>query len=506
MADAERGFSTVAVVGTGTMGRGIAQLFAQGGLRTLVFDVDPRQTEAAVTFVERMVRRRAEKGEIDGAEADAVIARLTPMDDLDGLAEAELVVEAVAERLDVKQELFRRLEGVVADDAVLATNTSSLLVTAVADGCARPGRVAGYHFFNPVPLMKLVEVVRGERTEATVVARLRRLADALGHRAVTTTDSPGFLVNHAGRALTTEGLQIVHEGVAEPATVDRLMREAAGFRMGPFELFDLMGLDVSGPVLESIYEQFFHDPRYRPTPLPRRRVAARLFGRKVGEGFYRYADSKIVRPPEPDPPSVAPAARVWVDRRDDAGHAVADRLVRLGATLDDGAAPAPDSLVVLAPVGLDGSAVCAELGLEPERVVAIDPLFGLEGGRRTLMALPGTDPMWRDRALALCAADGAAVSLVADSPGCVVQRIVAAIVNLGCEIAQQRVASPADIDDAVRLGLGYPLGPLSLGDRLGGDVVLRILRNIHALSGDPRYRPSHWLRRRAELGLSLHTV
>jgi 3-hydroxybutyryl-CoA dehydrogenase len=203
---------------------------------------------------------------------------------------------------------------------------------------------------------------------------------------------------------------------------------------------------------------------------------------------------------------VAPADRVWVDRRDDAGRAVADRLARLGAALDEGTAPGPDSLVVLAPVGLDGSAVCAALGLAPERVVAIDPLFGLEAGRRTLMKLPGTDPIWRDRALALCAADGASVSLVADSPGCVVQRIVAAIVNLGCEIAPQGVAAPADIDDAVRLGLGYPLGPLTLGDRLGGDVVLRILENIHALSGDPRYRPSHWLRRRAKLGLSLQAV
>src|SRR5690606_10302928 len=213
------------------------------------------------------------------------------------LAGCDLVVEAIVERLDAKRALFAELEGIVGEGCVLASNTSSLSVTAIAAGCARPQRVVGWHFFNPVPLMKVVEVVNGARTEPGIVDDMVALSRATGHLPVVAQDTPGFIVNHAGRAYGTESLKALSEGVADVPTIDRILREqvgfdGSGFRLGPFELMDLTGLDVSHPVMESIYRQFYDEARFRPSVITAQRVAAGLLGRKTGEGFYRYADGK----------------------------------------------------------------------------------------------------------------------------------------------------------------------------------------------------------------------
>lgn len=490
----------IGVIGAGTMGRGIAQLFAQSGHPVLLHDVNAQAAAEARDFVAAMLRRRAEKGELSPAEAKEAIARLTLVSDLDGFAEADLVIEAVAERLEVKQDLFGRLEAVLRPSAILATNTSSLMVTAIAAGCRRPDRVVGYHFFNPVPLMKLVEVIRGEQTDPALVERLSDLARAVGHHPVVTADTPGFVVNHAGRALYTEGLQLMQDCVAPAAAIDTLMREMAGFRMGPFELFDLTGIDVSGPVVESVHAQYFYDPRYRSSPILRRRIAAGLHGRKTGEGFYQYDGQKIRRPEEPPVPEAALPAAVFVQGDHPELRAL---LERLGVPLDPGPSPAPDSLILVVPLGRDCASLCADHGLPPERTLGIEGFFGYDGSRRCLAVPVGASPAVVATARALFARDGSAVTVCNDSVALVAQRIVAVIVNLGCEIAQQRIASPDDIDHAVRVGLGYPAGPLSLGDRYGPQRVLAVLDGLLALTGDPRYRPSGWLRRRAALGLSL---
>ncbi|NLD70447.1 MAG: 3-hydroxyacyl-CoA dehydrogenase [Limnobacter sp.] len=501
-------YKQAGVVGTGAMGRGIAQLLAQCGVPVRLYDTNAAAVESAIAQIGGIFGKLAEKGRMTADAASAAGARLQPAASLEDLAGCDLVVEAIVERLDAKRQLFSSLEGIVGDSAVLATNTSSLSVTAIAAGCKRPGRVVGWHFFNPVPLMKVVEVVQGARTERSVVDDLVALTHATGHLPVVAQDTPGFIVNHAGRGYGTESLKALSEGVADIPTIDRILREqvsfdGSGFRLGPFELMDLTGLDVSHPVMESIYRQFYDEARFRPSVITQQRTDAGLLGRKTGEGFYRYEDGRAQTPAEPTAPDLASAPTVWVAPGPRQAM-VAEAAASLGATIDTGTEPAAGSLVLVAPLGLDATA--AARGLPAERTVAIDTLFPIARGacqRRVLMTTPATQPQWRDTAHALFASDGTRVSVLRDSPGFIAQRVVAMIVSIATEIAQQRIASPGDIDTAVKIGLGYPRGPLSMGDAVGAETILEILSNMHALTGDPRYRPGSWLRRRAQLGLSL---
>jgi 3-hydroxybutyryl-CoA dehydrogenase len=385
----------------------------------------------------------------------------------------------------------------------LATNTSSLSVSAIAAACATPERVAGWHFFNPVPLMKLVEVVPGQHTAEPVVTALRGLALRMGHQPVRATDSPGFLVNHAGRGYGTEALRVLAEGVASPVEIDRILREGAGFRMGPFELFDLVGIDVTHAVMESIWHQFYGEPRFRPQPLLRRYVDAGLLGRKSGAGFYRYVDGRPQVPEEPPAPA-ATRRLIWIGAGDEADRrALRELIAEAGFAIDEAKVPSAASICVVMPLGGDATQAALAQGLDARRTVAIDPLPGF-AGRLTLMATPVTERAWLDGVHAALAASRP-VSVIRDSAGFVAQRVLAHIVNIGCDIAQQRIAAPADIDVAVRLGLGYPKGPLELGDSLGPKKILAILRGLQEAYGDPRYRPSPWLARRAALGVSLTT-
>lgn len=496
---------TLGVIGTGAMGRGIVQVAAAAGVRVLLSDARADAAREAVGFVSRMLDRAVEKGRMASADAEAAKRCMHVVDDQAALNGCDVVIEAVKEDLAVKRKLFAALEDVVGENCILATNTSSLSVTAIAAACRRPQRVAGFHFFNPVPLMKIVEVVGGALTESWVTDALENLAKRFGHYPARTVDSPGFLVNHAGRGLGTEGLRIVAEGIAGYADVDRVLRDAAGFRMGPFELMDLTGLDVSHPVMESIYHQFYEEPRFRPVPDTRTRTNAGLIGRKVGRGFYDYRDGRMLTPEEAPPPQADDRHPIWVSPTDgDASNALRAVLKDADVALDTGVRPADESVCVVTPLGEDTTTAALAQELDPRRTMAVDTLFGLER-RRTLMSTPVTVAAARDAAHAALAADGTPVTVIHDSPGFVAQRVVATIVNIGCEIAQQRIADPQTINHAVRLGLGYPRGPLELGDDLGPARVLAILEAMHAFYGDPRYRPSPWLKRRALLGVALDT-
>ena len=414
------------------------------------------------------------------------------------------MVEAIVENAQVKQALFLQLGEVLSDEAVLASNTSSLSITALAAGLKRPERFAGLHFFNPVPLMKVVEVVPGLATASSVCDKLKAYVLTMGHQAVLAQDTPGFIVNHAGRGYGTEALRIVSEGVADFVTIDRILRDQVGFKLGPFELMDLTALDVSHPVMESIYHQYFEEPRYRPSVITAQRLAGGWLGRKTGQGFYSYMDGKAQIPSEPTTPSSTLKPPVWVSARAARRAELLQLLKNLGATIETAAAPSNQALCWVAPLGFDVTTCAIVERLDPARTLGIDMLMPDEATQRRVLATnPATRSDMRDAAHALMASDGKAVSVIQDSGGFVTQRVVATIVNIASDMCQQGICSPADLDTAVTLGLGYPLGPLALGDRLGADNLLEVLFNLQTVYGDPRYRPSPWLRRRGALGLSL---
>jgi 3-hydroxybutyryl-CoA dehydrogenase len=292
--------SPVAVVGTGTMGQGIAQVALVAGHHVRLYDTVPGRAQVAAEAIGARLDRLVEKDRLTGAERDAARERLLPAEDLAELADCSLVVEAVVERLQTKQELFRALEEVVDEDCLLATNTSSLSVTAVGGALRTPGRLVGLHFFNPAPLLPLVEVVSGFATDVTSATRAYETARAWGKTPVACADTPGFIVNRIARPFYGEALRILDEGIADCATIDWAMRTLGGFRMGPFELMDLIGNDVNFAVTSAVYEGFFFDPRYKPSLTQRRLVDANLLGRKTGRGWYDYRDGAVKPVPRED--------------------------------------------------------------------------------------------------------------------------------------------------------------------------------------------------------------
>ena len=446
----------------------------------------------------------AEKGRIDAARLQAWTGQLAPADGLSRLADCNLVIEAIVERLDAKQALLRDLEALLPPGAALASNTSSLSVTALGACLQRPQRLAGLHFFNPAPVMKLVEVVPGLRTDAALCDQLADFVRQMGHTPVRAQDTPGFIVNHAGRGYTTEALRIVDEGVTDFATVDRILRDQVGFRLGPFELLDLTGLDVSHPVMEAIYHQYQQEPRYRPSVVTAQRLAGGLLGRKTGEGFFRYTGGTAQIPPELAAPVVDSIPPVWVSPRAARRAEIYQLLKNLGASIETGSAPSASAIILVAPLGFDITTVAVVERLDPARTIGIDLLVEEAATRRRVLATnPITRVDIRNAAHALMARDGKAVSVVRDSGGFVTQRVVATIVNIASDMCQQRICTPGDLETAVTLGLGYPLGPLAMGDRWGPTNILEVLFNMQTVYGDPRYRPSPWLRRRGAIGLSL---
>lgn len=491
----------IGVVGAGAMGQGIAQVALTRGIEVRLFDVTrDAAVEASARIFER-IGSQVRKGRVTDEAFTTMRKRLVPLSGLSELADCEVVIEAVFENFELKQRLLSEIESFVGEKCIIASNTSSFLITALARGCRRRAQVAGMHFFNPVPVMRLVEIVSGAETSEPTADRLVALAETMGQVPVRVADTPGFLVNFCGRAYTTEAMHILEERAAGPEQIDAVMRDCCGFRMGPLELADLTGMDVNYPASLMIREGYGQDPRLRTSFSHRKLFEAGQLGRKVGQGFHRYDPSgvKVDGPTADFLPTGRGCDTLVLGGSDPRLRALA---ARTGAQLldsDDGASP-----ILAAPLGEDCSALAARTGVDASRLVGVD--LECDTSRRvTLMTAPGVAKPILDQVATAFGNAELKVTAISDSTGFIAQRILAMIANLGCEAAQLGIASPHDIDTAVKSALNYPLGPLEMVDSLGPKRTLTILERLQALTGDDRYRPSPWLRRRAALGLPIRT-
>ena len=499
--------TTVGVLGAGTMGQGIAQVCAQAGYQVRLYDPFPEAVQKATAGLQTILERLEAKGRLEGTAQD-VLSYIRTTTDLDDLKNTSWIIEAVPERLELKQELFQKLDA-IAPQAVLATNTSTLSITAIAAATSRPHEVLGIHFFNPAPLMKLVEVVPGMETAPEVLERTAAFVQTLGKEPVVVKDAPGFLVNRVARPFYGEALKLHGEGIPFKV-IDEIMR-GLGFRMGPFELLDLIGIDVNFAATTSVYEAFFHEPRYRPHPLQARMVAAGYLGRKTGRGFYTYPreEEERERPHEAAPPQacILGSGKLAQTLRDRFGHTEATSA----------------ALIIDARVSLQEKRTTPIEGSQPVVMLLwghsaslARPLYPAETPIAGFSLVPPLSDQSFIELYAPVSGGGAALELAArffqahglrtvtlpDIPGGVGFRILAMLINEAASALQEDLATPEDIDTAMRLGTNYPHGPLAWSESLGLKDVLAGLQGLHHELGDDRYRPQGLLKRTVAAGLA----
>jgi 3-hydroxybutyryl-CoA dehydrogenase len=452
---------TIGVVGAGTMGAGIAQLACRSGAQTLLHDPVASALASGTERVREGLAKEASKGKLTEEQAREAIERLAPVDGLEQLSPCELVIEAAPERLEVKHELYAHLSQIVSDECVLASNTSSLPITAVAAGATHPERVVGMHFFNPAPLMRLLEVIAGVLSDERSLALAHATGAAMGKDVIRAADVPGFIVNRCNRPFGLEALRLLQEQVADVETIDRIVRLGGGFRMGPFELSDLVGVDTGFDVSKSFYELSFGEPRWRPSPIQARQVAAGLHGRKSGRGYYDYSGVGPHRPADPDPP------------------------VGGGDAIVSGEGPVADALRALAH-GHGGAQIRVDgLGgtIDGEPFYAIVPL--------ALVEVTGDAGEQAFRGL------GLHTERVQPATGGVLARIVCQVINESAFALGEGVGSTEDIDTGMMLGLSHPRGPFAWIREIGPTHVLGTLEALNNEYREERYRPAPALRRLA---------
>ena len=515
----------VAVIGSGAMGAGIAQVSAVAGYTVKLYDSRPEPVAKAMSDIALALNKLVARQRMSPVDAAASLARLQPALTLDDIAAAKpgLVVEAIVENLDAKRALFAQLESLVDDGCILATNTSSISVTAIGAKLRVPGRLVGMHFFNPVPLMALVEVISGLATDSGIAQTVHDTAAAWGKHPVHARSTPGFIVNRVARPFYAEGWRLLAEGAADAATIDAVLREAGGFRMGPFELMDLIGHDVNFAVTQSVFEAYFNDPRFTPSVLQQELVNAGFLGRKAGRGCYRYGDGVVNELAQQEAPQPAPA---FVSYTRDAGalaaathphggavtDALAQRLRTAGIevahrkvekSVDDAPAFHCNGAAVYLTDGRSATQRAAD-NQHPDTVL-VDLAFDYASATRIAIACADQcAPEAYQAVVGLLQAAGFTVTRLDDVPGMAVMRTVAMLANEAADAVNQGVCSADGADVAMQKGVNYPRGPLAWADAIGVGHVVAVLNNLAAGYGEDRYRVSPLLRRKHAAGATIH--
>jgi len=517
----------IGVLGAGTMGAGIAQLAARAGAETLLYDPIEDALEAGLRKAREGHEREAARGRLSAEEAAGASERLHPVSELGRLGACELVIEAVPERLELKHELLEALSSIVAEDCVLATNTSSMLVTEIARAASVPERVVGMHFFNPAPVMRLLEVVAGERSAEQPLLIAEATGRAMGKTVIRAADGPGFLVNRCNRPFGLEALRLLQEQIGEIETIDRICRMGGGFRMGPFELMDLVGVDTGFEVSKSFYAQSFGEPRWKPSPITTRYVAAGLHGRKTGRGYYDYSATPTggsYRSEDPGPTEATMAAGegvVVISGSNTLATELRDAATAAGYEVRSPHAPSGGVLPSLA-IDCDSSPAEGSAELEPgsggaqlvlcagTSLARVNPGGSAVGfhalppfadaGLVELTRSESSSPVAAARAERFFNTLGKHVAWVGDAPGLVLGRIVCQVINEAAFALGEGVGSAEDIDLGMELGVSHPRGPFAWADLIGLEHVLSVLQALCDEYREERYRPAPALRRLVAAG------